>query len=194
LFKGVRMKEIRIAKSMTAGKVAIDMWFKMLDQLFDASDPFPFPEKELTDMAEDSIFEQFIDLSLRKDVDLVLHIPKGSVSPENEDQVANAVRRHFSFRLDDLAREKKSSWREGKVSVQIAIVTLAISIVAFYLYYITPEVGFIIQLMIGVFIIINWVTIWHTYEYFVYDYRKLWRKYRVYDMLTRVNVVIRQTY
>jgi hypothetical protein len=22
------------------------------------------------------------------------------------------------------------------------------------------------------------VTIWHTYEYFVYDYRKLWRKYR----------------
>ena len=100
------MKEIRIAQTRTGKRIAIDMWFKTLDQLFDTSDPFPFPEKELTDMAEDAIFESFIDLSLRKDVDLVVHIPKGSVSPGEEDQLANAVRRHFSFRLDDLAREK----------------------------------------------------------------------------------------
>jgi hypothetical protein len=187
------MKEIKIAQTRTDDTLAIDMWFKTLDQLFDASDPFPFPEKELTDMAEDAIFESFIDLSLRKDVDLVLHIPRGSVSPADEDQLGNAVRRHFSFRLDDLVREKKSSWREGKVSVQIAIATLAFSIVVFYLYYLSPEIGFAFQLLIGVFIIINWVTIWHTYEYFVYDYRKLWRKYQVYNNLTRVNVVIRQT-
>jgi hypothetical protein len=70
--------------------------------------------------------------------------------------------------------------------------TLALSIVVFYLYYLSSEVGFAFELMIGVFIIINWVTIWHTYEYFVYDHRKLWRKYRVYDMLTRVNVDIQQ--
>ncbi len=115
------------------------------------------------------------------------------MSPGEEDQLANAVRRHFSFRLDDLAREKKSSWREGKVSVQIAVLTLALSIVVFYFYYLSPVVGFAFQLLIGVFIIVNWVTIWHTYEYFVYDHRKLWRKFRVYDNLTRVNVVIRQT-
>jgi len=188
------MKEIKIAQTRTDGKLAIDMWFKTLDQLFDASDPFPFPEKELTDMAEDTIFDQVVDLNLRKDVDLLLHIPKGSVPPGDEDQLANAVRRHFSFRLDDLAREKISSWREGRVSVQNVVATLAISMVVFYLYYLTPEIGFIFQLIIGIFIIINWVTIWHTYEYFVYDYRKLWRKYRVYEKLTRVNVVIRQTY
>ena len=187
------MKEIKVTQIWTDGKVAIHMWFKSLDQLFDASDPFPFPEKELTDMAEDTIFDSFINLSLRKDVDLVLHIPKGSVHPGEEDSLANAVRRHFSFRLDDLAREKKSSWREGKVSVQLVIITLALSIVVFYLYYLSPEVSFAFQLMIGVFIIINWVTIWHTYEYFVYDHRKLWRKFRVYSNLTRVNVVIRQT-
>ena len=188
------MKEIRIAQTRTDGKIAIDMWFKMLDQLFDTSDPFPFPEKELTDLAEDSIFEATIDLNLRKNVELLVHIPKGSVPPGEEDQVANAVRRHFSFRLDDLAREKKSSWREGRVSVQNVVATLAISMVVFYIYYLTPEIGFIFQLILGIFIIINWVTVWHTYEYFVYDYRKLWRKYRVYEKLTRVNVVIRQTY
>ncbi len=65
------MKEIKIAQTTTDGRGAVEMWFKSLDQLFDSSDPFPFPEKELTDMAEDAIFESFIDLSLRKDVDLV---------------------------------------------------------------------------------------------------------------------------
>lgn len=187
------MKEIKIAQTTTDGRGAVEMWFKSLDQLFDTSDPFPFPEKELTDMAEDAIFESFIDLSLRKDVDLVVHIPKGSVSPGEEDQLANAVRRHFSFRLDDLAREKKSSWREGQISIQNVIITLAVSIGVIYSYYLTPEAPFLFQVLIGFFIIINWVTVWHTYEYFVYDYRKLWRKFRVYDNLTRVNVVIRQT-
>ncbi len=186
------MKEIRITTTRSAGKVAIDMWFKMLDQLFDASDPFPFPKKELTDMAEDTIFDQVVDLNLRNDVDLILHIPEGSVPPGSEDEVANAVRRHFSFRLDDLAREKKSSWREGQISIQNVIITLAVSIGVIYSYYLTPEAPFLFQVLIGFFIIINWVTVWHTYEYFVYEHRKLWRKCRVYDMLTRVNVVINQ--
>jgi hypothetical protein len=188
------MKEIKIAQTRIDGKVAIDMWFKTLDQLFDASDPFPFPEKELTDLAENSIFEAVIDLYLRKDVDLILHIPSGSVSPDGEDQLANAVRRHFSFRLDDLAREKKSSWREGQVSVLLALINACIGIFVFYLYYRDPTPPFITSLIFGVFVIMNWVTIWDTYEYFLYDWRKLWRKYRVYKKLTRVNVVIRQTY
>lgn len=187
------MKEIRIAQTRTEGKIAIDMWFKTLDQLFDASDPFPFPEKELTDLAEDSIFEAVIDLFLRKDVDLILHIPRGSVSPSDEDQLANSVRRHFTFRLDDLAREKKSSWREGQVSVLLALMNAIIGTFVFYLYFQNPTPSFLSSLVVGVFVIINWVTIWDTYEYFVYDWRKLWRKYRVYEKLSRVNVVIRQT-
>jgi hypothetical protein len=188
------MKEIKIAKTRTDGKIAIDMWFKALDQLFDPSDPFPFPEKELTDLAENSIFEAVIDLCLRKDVDLILHIPSGSVPPDGEDQLANAVRRHFSFRLDDIAREKRSSWREGKVSVLLALVNACIGIVVFYFYLRNPTPSFFSTLIFGIFVIMNWVTIWDTYEYFLYDWRKLWRKYRVYEKLTRVNVVIRQTY
>jgi len=186
------MKEIKITTTRSAEKTTIEMWFKMLDQLFDPSDPFPFPEKELTDMAEDTIVDQVVNLNLRKDVDLILHIPKGSIPPGSEDLVANAVRRHFSFRLDDLTREKKSSWREGQMSIQNVIITFSVSVGVIYAYYLTPEDPFLVEVLIGVFIIMNWVTVWHTYEYFVYEYRKLWRKYRVYDLLTRVNVVINQ--
>ncbi|HTY14975.1 MAG TPA: hypothetical protein VMC42_04640 [Methanoregulaceae archaeon] len=187
------MKEIRIDVTRDEGAVSIDMWFKMLDQLFDPSDPFPFPEKELTDMAEETIFEQFVDLNLQKEVDLTLHIPKGSVPAGSENQVAAAVKHHFSFRLKDLAWEKKSSWKEGQVSVQLVVITLSLSLAVFYLYYLMPTPGFFYQIMMGIFVIINWVTIWHTWEYFVYSHRHLWRKYRVYQYITQTNVKINQT-
>lgn len=186
------MKEIRSSQTRTGGKVAINMWFKTFDQLFDASDPFPFPEKELSDLAEDAIFGQ-ADLALEKDCDLTLHIPKGSVPVGEEDQLANAVRRHFSFRLDDVAREKKASWREGLVTILIAFVTASFSIGVFYLYYITPSPPFWFYITGGVFIIMNWVTIWAAYEYFTSDWRRLWRRYRVYAKISRMNVIIQQT-
>lgn len=180
-------------QTKTDGRITIEMWFKSLDLLFDPSDTFPFPKKELTDQAEDAIFGQFIDLYLRKDNELILHVPRGSVPPKNKTLMADAMRHHFSFRLDDLAREKKSSWREGKVSVALMIVNICIGIVVFYIYYHTEDTSFWFNLIVGIFLIINWVTIWDTYEYFLYDYRKLWRKYRVYKKLTQTQVTIMET-
>ena len=188
------MKEIRISQTPTDGRVTIDLWFKTLDQMFDSSDPFPFPEKELTDRAENAIFESVVYHNPRKEIDLIVHIPNGSVSTDDEDSVANAVRRHFSFRLDDLTRDKKSSWREGQISVFLALINGFISVPVFYIYFNLKSPSFLFYLVVGVFIIANWVTLWDTYEYFVYDYRNLWRKYRVYERLTHINVIIRQTY
>lgn len=186
------MKEIKVSQTKTNGKTTIEMWFKSLDQLFDPSDPFSYPEKELTDQAENVIFGQFIDLIIRIDDDLIIYIPKTDALTGSEELMAQAVNRHFSFRLIDLAQDKKSSWREGKVSVLIALITATISIIVFYFFYFTTEPSFLFSIFSGVFIIMNWVTIWDTYEYFVYDYRKLWRKYRVYKKLTNTHVTIEQ--
>jgi hypothetical protein len=54
------MKEIKINQKKIDGKIVVEMWFKSLDQLFDPTDRFPYPEKELTDIAENVIFGQFI--------------------------------------------------------------------------------------------------------------------------------------
>lgn len=186
------MKEIKTNQKKNEGKTVVEMWFKSLDQLFDPADPFPYPGKELTDIAEDAIFGQFIDLNIGKEDSLVITIPGDSVSPGSEDVMAQAVQRHFSFRLNDLAKEKISSWREGKVSVALALVNACISVILFYIFYNTVAPSFSFSIIIGVFVIMNWVTIWDTYEYFLYDYRKLWRKYQVYKKLTRTQVTIRQ--
>jgi len=187
------MKEIKISQTKNNGKTTVEMWFKCLDQLFDPSDSFPFPEKELSDLAEESIFGQFIDLYIRKDDDLIIHIPEGRISVDCEDLMAKAVNRHFTFRLIDIAQEKKSSWREGKVSVLLALMNAAISMFLFHTFYYQAESSFLFSIIVGVFIITNWVTIWDTYEYFVYDYRKLWRKYKVYEKLSHTHVSVKQT-
>jgi len=186
------MKEIKINQKRVDGTIIVEMWFKSLNQLFDPTDPFPYPEKELTDIAEEAIFGQFIDLSIRKENSLLINIPQGSISPENEEQMAQAVRRHFSFRLDDITREKISSWREGKVSVALAVVNACISISLFHVFFYTAEPSFIFTIVTGIFIIFNWVTVWDTYEYFLYDHRKLRRKYQIYKKLTQTPVTIRQ--
>jgi hypothetical protein len=37
----------------------------------------------------------------------------------------------------------------------------------------------------------NWATIWDTYEHFVFDYRNLARKRRIYRKITQIPVAIR---
>lgn len=187
------MKEIRAVTSRTGGKTEIGLWFKSIDQLFDPEDPSPLPEKELTDLAEGTIFDHFFDTKLKENDELRLHIPQGSISPGSEDQVADAVRRHFTFRLDDLALEKRSSWREGQISTLLAIVNACAGIIVFYAYFINPSPSFAHSLIFGLFIIMNWVTIWDTYEYFLYDWRHLWRKYRIYEKISCMKVVVQQT-
>ncbi len=44
---------------------------------------------------------------------------------------------------------------------------------------------------VGFLTIMNWATIWDTYEHFVYDYRNLARKRRIFRKITKIPVEIR---
>ncbi|MDD4568403.1 MAG: hypothetical protein PHU37_10925, partial [Methanoculleus chikugoensis] len=45
-----------------------------------------------------------------------------------------------------------------------------------------------VVLLTGLVTILNWVTIWDTYEYFVYDYRREVRKRRIYEKLAGIDI------
>jgi uncharacterized membrane protein len=40
-------------------------------------------------------------------------------------------------------------------------------------------------------VIANWVTFWATIELFIYDYRNLYRKIRIYRKISRIPVTVR---
>ncbi len=38
--------------------------------------------------------------------------------------------------------------------------------------------------------ILNWVTAWDTYEYFIYNYRREIRKHRIYQKLAGIDIQV----
>lgn len=188
------MKKILVRKEEQGGRVYITFRFKALGQLLDLEDPTPLPWKEMTGEAEEAIAGHLDEYMVRKPASLILELPAGDLSAEGVAMlITGAVRHHFGFRRDDLAHDLKISRREGLYSLVISIGNIAFLVTFFY--YITvnqiPYDSFHVTLLLGFFTILNWVTIWDTYEHFVYDYRNLIRKRRIFRKITNIPLEVR---
>jgi hypothetical protein len=184
------MRVIRSTTKEIGGVTHIGMWFKALDQLIDPDDPGALSEKELTEEAEDRIYSLVDEVKDKSTVQLVVHLPKGAESPGNSIDLPRAIRSHFAYRLTELEGEKRASWHEGQVSFFIAILNACLTVAIVWFYY-DFSASFAYLLLTGLVIILNWVTIWDTYEYFVYDWRHLWRKRRIYEKISRMDIQVR---
>jgi hypothetical protein len=183
------MRVIRSTVRESEGISHLELWFKTMDQLIDPDDPGAPSERELTEEAEERIYSLVDEIKYKIPVQLEIHLPGSDESPGNAIDLPRAIRSHFAFRLTELEGEKKASWHEGQVSFFIAICNacLTVAIVWFYNDY---SASFAYLLLAGLAIILNWVTIWDTYEYFVYDWRHLWRKRRMYEKISRMNIQV----
>jgi hypothetical protein len=184
------MRVIRSTIKESDGSSHLELWFKTMDQLIDPEDPGAPSEKELTGEAEDRLYSLIDEIGYKKPIDLIIHLPKSDEYPGSGIDLPRAIRSHFAFRLTELEGEKRASWHEGKMSFFIAIFNACIMIVVGWYYY-DHSGSFLYVLLTGLVVILNWVTIWDTYEYFVYDWRHLWRKRRMYDKISRMDIQIR---
>jgi ABC-type nickel/cobalt efflux system permease component RcnA len=83
--------------------------------------------------------------------------------------------------------------REGIYSIILLLVNVAILLL--FAYYAAkneiPLDVMSVAIIIGFITIMNWVTVWHTYEHFMYDYRNLARKRWIFEKITKIPVIIR---
>jgi hypothetical protein len=184
------MRVIRSTTKESEGISHLELWFKTMDQLIDPDDPGAPSEKELTEDAEDRIYSLVNEIKVKSPVQLMIHLPKSDESSGSGIDLPRAIRSHFAFRLTELEGEKRASWHEGKMSFFIAIFNACIMILVAWFYY-DLSGSFLYTLLTGLVVILNWVTIWDTYEYFVYDWRHLWRKRKIYEKITRMDVQVR---
>jgi hypothetical protein len=185
------MQKIRVTRTFLEKEVKIGIRFKALSQFLDTDDPTPLPEQELTEFAEETIAGYVDEFRPKHPISLAIEIPGKELSPESEGLLSEAVKNHFLFRLPDLDHDLKLSRREGVYSFIIAIFNAVIAVLfitAYYEEYATGNLIFI--LLMGVITILNWVTVWDTYEYFMYDYRNLSRKRRIYKKITGIPVIV----
>ena len=167
------MKVIEAMHHKENGRTIVSLRFKTKDQLLDPDDPSPIQKKELTQEAEDAIINNVFSYKLRKPVTLeiqVTDIPDPIVLTE----ISSAIRHHFSFVLSEHERDTAIFIRERRTSLALAGVNILIALL--YLWYISLHenwVNTIAGMFIGAFVvIINWATIWDTYEFFIFDSRQ----------------------
>jgi hypothetical protein len=186
------MRDIAVSRTEQDGLVTLAFRFKSITQILDEEDSTPLPDKELTEIAEETLAGYLDEYKVKKDLYLVLALPEKELPPDARTIIPETIRRHFSFHSSDIIHDLVISRREGLYSLAIAIGNALITIS--FLYFIESNQfsfeSFPVILIGGFLTILNWVTIWDTYEHFVYDYRNLWRKKRIYEKISRIPITV----
>jgi hypothetical protein len=188
-----RMRKIVVKKEEQGGTVLFTFRFKALGQLFDEGDSTPLPEKELTEEAEDALAGHLDEYKVSKPANLVIELPEKDITDVSPALITEGVHNHFRFRYDDVTHDMKIHMREGIYSIILLLVNVAILLL--FAYYAAkneiPVDVIFVGIIIGFITIMNWVTVWHTYEHFMYDYRNLARKRWIFEKLTKIPVTIK---
>jgi hypothetical protein len=182
------MREIYGTISDSGDGKIIELKFKSLVQLLDETDPSPLPEKELTLRAEKEILRYVDQVPVRKAVVLRVLLPADEFNDERGRHLPDTIRRHFSYRTSRHIQTMKITWREGQISTFIATINVVFLVfIAYWLFphYLDSLPGLLIM---GFFTILNWVTIWDTYEFFVYDWRHFNKKKRILKKISGMNI------
>ena len=187
------MKEIAVKKDEQSGTVFFTFRFKALGQLLDEEDPTPLPGKEMTEEAEDTITGYLDEYRVSKSASLIIEVPKKDLADVSSSLITESVRHHFGFRQDDLTHDLKIARRESLYSLSLAVGNVVFLLL--FVFYVTkneiPLDSIKIAIILGFITIMNWVTIWATYEHIVYDYRNLARKRRLFRKITQIPIDIR---
>jgi hypothetical protein len=185
------MRIITVRRNVQGEKTFLEFRFKALDQLLDESDSALLPEREVTEVTEETIAGYVDEFPVRRPVELIIELREQDLSLERLSLLPEAIRRHFASRIEDIGHELIISKREGLYSavLMLANAVLAVLFVTLVLSR-TPDSP-VILLLGGLITIMNWATIWDTYEHFVYDYRSLARKRRMYRKISGIPISVR---
>ena len=178
------MKVIDALHSEENGRAIVRLIFKTKDQLLDPDDPSPLPKKELTQDAEDAILNNVFAYWLKKPVNLEIQVPMVP-DPESLKEISDAIRNHFRFVLTEHKRDTAIFIRERRTALVLTGLNILIALLYIgYAYLNENWMSTIAGTLIGGFvIIINWATIWDTYEYFIFDGREKSQRKR---LLTKI--------
>lgn len=191
---------VDVHKNIQHNKATFFFHFRNISQFFDETDRRPLPDRELSALAEDALSGYADEFAVRRRLELVIVFPDDEISPGEEGSIIEAIRRHFSRRIPNLQHDLKLIRREGFYSLFLMIGTIITAVVFVCLMLDTiialptmsPEdappniVAFAIAALL--ITIANWVTFWATIELFLYDYRNLHRKMRIFKKIARTPI------
>jgi hypothetical protein len=186
------MKVIEATYREENGRTRVNLRFKTRDQLLDPDDPSPLPQKELTQEAEDAILSNAFAGKLKTPVTLEIQIPD-IPDPGPAADIIEAIRRHFRYVLTGHKRDTAIFIRERRTALAFTVFNILIALLYVgYAYqheeWMTSNAGILVG---GIIVIMNWATIWDTYEYFIFDGREKSQRKKLLNKIidSEINVI-----
>lgn len=168
----------------------IEVKVNEIHQLFNSMDPSPFHERDLDHDAEQFIVSWAQEWHHREPLKLVIHLarrPEGIADPHS--LVTESLHHYFSYRAEMTLRELKQLMREGRTSLLIGLLFLAVcNILARVLAAgHEPWQGVLREgLTIG-----GWVAMWKPLDIYLYRWWPLLNLKRLHEKLGRTVVELR---
>jgi len=170
------------------GVVLVELRLSSLRQLFNSLDPAPFHEQDLDKDAEAYIVDSAREFALAEPMKLVLHLPRAEASAAG--RLETAAHNYFAYRRGVVARELKAKLAEGRNTLAIALVFLALCL-ALRQTVLSLDPGPATHVLGEGLLIVGWVAMWRPIEVLLYDWWPIRRRMQRLDKLSRVPVEVR---
>jgi hypothetical protein len=181
---------------MTKERARVTLELNIADpmQLFNSMDPAPFHERDLDSEVVDYIVEWALEVAPDAPLGLLVTLHHESAPERGAALICDAM--HTSFQRRALAKRRalKKLLREGRISMVIGIVFLAMAIfVSDYLGGMIANKNYAWLLQESV-VIGGWVALWHPLNIFLYEWWPLRAERRLFERLAQMQVQVINTY
>src|SRR6185436_5258736 len=173
------------------GNGPIEIRINDRSQLFNSLDPFPFPERDLDDNAEEFIVGWARELPREQTIRIVLHLPRAMCDLPEAKDVAPAMQAYFAYRTGVIQLALNELFRVGRLSLFIGILVLGTAL--FITQMIAGRLGEspLARFFQESLIIVAWVANWRPIETFLYDWWPIVRRRNLYRRLAQAEVELR---
>ncbi|MBY0563414.1 MAG: hypothetical protein K2P58_04425 [Hyphomonadaceae bacterium] len=168
----------------------IELKLETLAHLFDPYDPFPIPSRDLAKSAEEFIVGWAREAARTSALKIVVHAPAAEATEAAQRELADAIRRHFTYRAERTRGDLHELFRVGYVSLGIGLGVLAACVVGGRLIETAVSYAWSRFLSEGL-IILGWVANWRPLEIFLYDWWPLAERRALYLRLAAAPVEVR---
>jgi hypothetical protein len=167
----------------------IEIHLPALHELFNALDPSPLVGRDIDDRVEEFIVETARDTPSALEFELAVSVPADGAGGLDHGEVEAAVQAYFAY-LRDVQRDRvRRLLRDGRQALALGLAFLVVctalgQLVSAF----APEAvgGFLVEGLL----IIGWVANWRPVEIFLYEWRPMRARARLYDRLCRMRVTV----
>lgn len=184
------MVESQTHPASVEGQAVIELKLRNLDQMFNSMDPSPFHEKDLDDDAEEFIVGWARELPPHAIPVLVVHLENFPAQDDPTALLRESVRHFFEYKAELTRREFRHLISQGRTSLIIGLVFLATCLAVGELVH-RHGSGPVHRIVYEGLLISGWVAMWRPLQIFLYEWWPLQRLRRVYEKLSKMQVLVR---